>query len=41
MNMLEVAEVIKAFLGWVMQILNALGITSFNEQLSNAMDKLA
>ncbi len=41
MNLLEVAEIIRTFLGWMFKIFNALGITAFNEPLSNAMDKLA
>lgn len=40
MNMLEVAEVIRTFFGWILKVLNALGITAFNEPLSNAMGKL-
>lgn len=41
MELLEVTKIVHAFFGWILQILNALGITAFNETLSNAMDKLA
>lgn len=40
MTLLDVAKIIKAFLGWAKQILNALGITAFDEAFSNAMAEL-
>lgn len=40
MEMIEITKIVHAFLGWMLTILNALGITAFNESLSNAMGKL-
>ena len=40
MNMLEVAKIIRSFLNWMYKLFNALGITAFNDTLSNAMGEL-
>lgn len=40
-SMADIVKIVYSFLGWVQQILNALGIHSFDEPLSNAMSKLA
>lgn len=40
MTLLDVAKIIKQFLIWVQQILNALGITAFDEAFSNAIAEL-
>lgn len=40
MNLLNVAEIIGTFLNWIYKILNALGITAFNDSLTNAMGEL-
>ncbi len=39
-KMSDILKIIYNFLNWVKQILNALGITSLDEQISNAMDAL-
>lgn len=41
MELLAVTKIIHAFLGWVYKILNALGITALNEQLTDMMAELA
>lgn len=40
MEMIEITKIVQSFLGWILSILNALGITAFNETLSDAMGKL-
>lgn len=40
-SMADIVKIVYTFLGWVLKVLNALGITSLDEQISKAMDQLA
>lgn len=39
-SMADIVKIVYTFLGWVLQVLNALGINSFDERISEAMEKL-
>ncbi len=41
MELLNVTKIIYEFLNWIYKLVNALGITVFNEQLTNMMAELA
>lgn len=41
MELLAVTKIVHAFLGWIYKLVNALGITAFNEQLTDMMAELA
>ncbi len=40
-SMADIVKIVYTFLGWLLKVLNALGIDAFNESISNAMDQLA
>lgn len=40
-SMSDIVKIVQTFLTWVLKILNALGITAFDERLSEAIEELA